>query len=76
MKAELDTTMKPIGELDMQVEQLEAKRETSGPLGRRMMSQGRTQVCRTTVSPVRAPGCLGPAARRKSVWAAALNKIP
>ena len=35
VKAELDTAMKRIGELTMQVELLEAKRETSGPLGRR-----------------------------------------
>ena len=35
MKAELDIAMKRIGELIMQVELLEAKTETSGPLGRR-----------------------------------------
>ena len=35
VKAELDTAMKRIGELTMQVELLEAKTETSGPLGRR-----------------------------------------
>ncbi len=35
VKAELDTAMKRIGELTMQVELLEAKREMSGPLGRR-----------------------------------------
>ncbi len=35
VKAELDTAMKRIGELTMQVELLEAKAETSGPLGRR-----------------------------------------
>ncbi len=35
VKAELDLAMKRIGELTMQVELLEAKRETSGPLGRR-----------------------------------------
>jgi hypothetical protein len=34
VKAELDTAMKRIGELTMQVELLEAKTETSGPLGR------------------------------------------
>ena len=36
MKAELDIAMKRIGELIMQVELLEAKTETSGPLGRRI----------------------------------------
>ena len=35
VKAELDIAMKRIGELIMQVELLEAKTETSGPLGRR-----------------------------------------
>ncbi len=35
MEAELDTAMKRIGELTMQVELLEAKTEKSGPLGRR-----------------------------------------
>ncbi len=35
VKAELDFTMKRIGELTMQVELLEAKMEKSGPLGRR-----------------------------------------
>ncbi len=35
LKAELDIAMKRIGELTMQVELLEAKRETSGPLARR-----------------------------------------
>ena len=35
VKAELDIAMKRIGELTMQVELLEAKTETSGPLGRR-----------------------------------------
>jgi len=35
LQAELDTAMKRIGELTMQVELLEAKTETSGPLGRR-----------------------------------------
>ena len=35
VKAELDSAMKRIGELTMQVELLEAKTETSGPLGRR-----------------------------------------
>ncbi len=35
VKAELDLAMKRIGELTMQVELLEAKSETSGPLGRR-----------------------------------------
>ncbi len=35
VQAELDTAMKRIGELTMQVELLEAKTETSGPLGRR-----------------------------------------
>ncbi len=35
VKAELDTAMKRIGELTMQVERLEAKRETSGPPARR-----------------------------------------
>ncbi len=34
VKAELDSAMKRIGELTMQVELLEAKTETSGPLGR------------------------------------------
>ena len=33
--AELDSAMKRIGELTMQVELLEAKTETFGPLGRR-----------------------------------------
>ncbi len=35
VKAELDSAMKRIGELTMQVELLEAKTETSGPLERR-----------------------------------------
>ena len=35
VQAELDSAMKRIGELTMQVELLEAKTETSGPLGRR-----------------------------------------
>jgi hypothetical protein len=35
VRAELDTAMKRIGELTMQVELLEAKTETSGPLRRR-----------------------------------------
>ncbi len=35
LKAELDTAMKRIGELIMQVELLEAKTEKPGPLGRR-----------------------------------------
>ena len=35
VQAELDIAMKRIGELIMQVELLEAKTETSGPLGRR-----------------------------------------
>ena len=35
VQAELDTAMKRIGELTMQVELLEAKTGTSGPLGRR-----------------------------------------
>lgn len=35
VKAELNTAMKRIGELTMQVELLEAKTEKSGPLGRR-----------------------------------------
>ncbi len=35
VKAELDSAMKRIGELTMQVELLEAKTETSGPLARR-----------------------------------------
>jgi transposase-like protein len=35
VKAELDSAMKRIGELTMQVELLEAKGETSSPLGRR-----------------------------------------
>ncbi len=35
VKAELDSAMKRIGELTMQVELLEAKTETPGPLGRR-----------------------------------------
>ena len=35
MQAELDSAMKRIGELTMQVELLEAKTETFGPLGRR-----------------------------------------
>ena len=35
VKVELDIAMKRIGELIMQVELLEAKTETSGPLGRR-----------------------------------------
>ena len=34
-QAELDSAMKRIGELTMQVELLEAKTETFGPLGRR-----------------------------------------
>ena len=36
VKAELDIAMKRIGELIMQVELLEAKTETSGPLGRQV----------------------------------------
>ena len=35
VQAELDSAMKRIGELTMQVELLEAKTETFGPLGRR-----------------------------------------
>ena len=35
LQAELDSAMKRIGELTMQVELLEAKTETFGPLGRR-----------------------------------------
>ena len=35
VRAELDSAMKRIGELTMQVELLEAKTETFGPLGRR-----------------------------------------
>ena len=35
VQAELDSAMKRIGELTMQVELLEAKTETCGPLGRR-----------------------------------------
>ncbi len=35
VQADLDTAMKRIGELTMQVELLEAKTETSGPLARR-----------------------------------------
>ena len=42
VKAELDIAMKRIGELIMQVELLEAKTETSGPLG----GGGRGDECR------------------------------
>ena len=35
LQAELDTAMKRIGELTMQVELLEAKREKSAPLARK-----------------------------------------
>ena len=38
VQAELDSAMKRIGELTMQVELLEAKTETSGPLGRRKVA--------------------------------------
>ena len=42
MQAELDSAMKRIGELTMQVELLEAKTETFGPLG----GGGRGDECR------------------------------